>query len=129
MKGKGIAKPSQDNCEAMVNKLNREAMVNKLEKGSTVQGAKCKQESLKSNHHKRIKEQDQNKKKTPLTCFKCKKEGHHVKNCPLKKKDEDMSKFQEKKKKMAHVKCNKCSSMGHYASMCLNNKIYGKTTL
>ncbi len=119
MKGKGIAQPSQD---------NREAMVNKLEKGSTVQGAKCKQESIKSNHHKKIKEQDQNKKKTPLTCFKCKKEGHHVKNCPLKKKDEDMSKTQEKKREMAHVKCNKCSSMGHYASMCLNNKIDGKTT-
>src|SRR6266508_2541981 len=104
MKGKGIAQPSQD---------NREAMMNKLEKGSTVQGAKCKIESLKSNHHKKIKEQDQNKKKTPLTCFKCKKEGHHVKNYPLKKMDKYMSKFQEKKKKMAHVKCNKCSSMGH----------------
>ena len=50
MKGKGIAQPSQD---------NREAMMNKLEKDSIVQGAKCKQESLKSNHHKRIKEQDQ----------------------------------------------------------------------
>jgi hypothetical protein len=56
-------------------------------------------------------------KKTLITCFKCKKEGHHVRDCTLKKEEKGMSKIQEKKK-MAHVKC---SNMGHNASMCSNN--------
>jgi len=57
-------------------------------------------------------------KKTLITYYKCKKEGHHVRDCSLKKENKDMSKIQEKK--MAHVKCLKCSKMGHNASMCLN---------
>ena len=63
-------------------------------------------------------------KKTPITCFKCKKEGHHVRDCSLKKEEKGMSKIQEKKK-MAHVKC---SNMGHNASMC-SNKVDDQATL
>ncbi|KAJ1262125.1 hypothetical protein BS78_09G083500 [Paspalum vaginatum] len=112
MKGKDIAQPSQD---------NREVMVNKLVKGSTVQGTICQQESLKSKNSN-SKVQDQKKKRTHLTCSKCKKEGHHVRDCSLKKTEKDMSKGQKEKKEIAHVKCNKCSILGHYAYMCFNNK-------
>jgi hypothetical protein len=64
-------------------------------------------------------------KKTLITCFKCKKEGHHARNCPLKKEVKSMSKIQEKKKKMAHVKC--CSK-GHNASIC-STKVDDQSTL
>jgi len=63
---------------------------------------------------KAIKVQHQ-PKKTLVACFKCKKEGHHVKDCTLKKEEKSMSKIQEKKKKKAHVKS---SGMGHNAFMC-----------
>jgi hypothetical protein len=63
-------------------------------------------------------------KKTLITCFRCKKEGHHVRDCSLKKEKKGMSKIQEKKK-MAHVKC---SNMGHNASMC-SNKVDDQATL
>jgi len=66
-------------------------------------------------------------KKTLITCFRCKKEGHHVRDCSLKKENKGMSKIQEKKK-MAHVKCLKCSNMGHNASMC-SNKVDDQATL
>ena len=59
-----------------------------------------------------IKVQCQPKK--TITCFKCKKESHHVRDCALKKEEKGMSKIQEKNK-MAHVKC---SNMGHNVSMC-----------
>ena len=36
-------------------------------------------------------------KKTLITCFRCKKEGHHVRDCSLKKENKGMSKIQEKK--------------------------------
>ena len=32
-------------------------------------------------------------KKTLITCFKCKKEGHHVRDCSLKKENKGMSKI------------------------------------
>ncbi|XP_066323246.1 uncharacterized protein [Miscanthus floridulus] len=72
---------------------------------------------------KAIKVQRQSKK-TLITCFKCKKDGHHVRDCPLKKEEKGMSKIQEKKK-MAHVKF---SNMGHNASMC-SNKVDDQATL
>jgi hypothetical protein len=73
---------------------------------------------------KAIKVQHQ-PKKTHITCFKCKREGHHVRDCTLKKEEKKgMSKNQEKKK-MAHVKC---SNMGHNASMC-SNKVDDQATL
>ena len=59
--------------------------------------------------------------------FRYKKEGHHVRDCSLKKENKGMSKIQEKKK-MAHVKCLKCSNMGHNASMC-SNKVDDQATL
>ena len=62
-------------------------------------------------------------KKTLITCFKCKKKGHHVRDCSLKKEEKGMSKIQEKKK-MAHVEC---SNMGHNASMC-SNKVDDQAT-
>jgi hypothetical protein len=55
-------------------------------------------------------------KKALITCFKCKKEGHHIRDCSLKKEEKGMSKIQEKKN-MAHVKC---FNMGHKVSMCSN---------
>ena len=63
-------------------------------------------------------------KKTLITCFKCKKDGHHVRDCPLKKEEKGVSKIQEKKK-MAHAKF---SNMGHNASMC-SNKVDDQATL
>ena len=72
---------------------------------------------------KAIKVQHQSKK-TLITCFKCKKDGHHVRDCPLKKEEKGVSKIQEKKK-MAHVKF---SNMGHNASMC-SNKVDDQATL
>ncbi|XP_066392259.1 uncharacterized protein [Miscanthus floridulus] len=72
---------------------------------------------------KAIKVQCQSKK-TLITCFKCKKDGHHVIDCPLKKEEKGVSKIQEKKK-MAHVKF---SNMGHNASMC-SNKVDDQATL
>ncbi|XP_066358180.1 uncharacterized protein [Miscanthus floridulus] len=72
---------------------------------------------------KAIKVQHQSKK-TLITCFKCKKDGHHVRDCPLKKEEKGVSKIQEKKK-MAHVKF---SNMGHNASMC-SNKVEDQATL
>ena len=63
-------------------------------------------------------------KKTLITCFKCKKDDHHVRDCPLKKEEKGVSKIQEKKK-MAHVKF---SNMGHNASMC-SNKVDDQATL
>jgi hypothetical protein len=72
---------------------------------------------------KAIKVQHQ-PKKTLIACFKCKKEGHHVRDCTLKKEEKGMSKIQEKNK-MAHVKC---SNMGHNASMC-SSKANDQATL
>jgi hypothetical protein len=72
---------------------------------------------------KAIKVQHQ-PKKTLITCFKCKKEGHHVKGCTLKKEEKSMSKIQEKKK-MAHVKS---SGKGHNDFMC-SNKVDDQATL
>ncbi|XP_066344338.1 uncharacterized protein [Miscanthus floridulus] len=63
-------------------------------------------------------------KKTLITCFKCKKEGHHIRDCSLKKEEKGMNKIQEKKK-MAHVTC---SNMGHNVSMC-SNKVDDQATL
>jgi hypothetical protein len=63
-------------------------------------------------------------KKTLITCFKCKKKGHHVRDYTLKKEEKGMSKIQEKKK-MVHVKC---SNMGHNASKC-SNKVDDQATL
>ena len=54
---------------------------------------------------------------TLITCFKCKKEGHHVRNCSSNQEVKDISKDQEKKKRIPHVKCSK---MEHYTSMCFN---------
>ncbi|XP_066311268.1 uncharacterized protein [Miscanthus floridulus] len=71
---------------------------------------------------KAIKVQRQSKK-TLITCFKCKKDGHHVRDCPLKKEEKGVSKIQEKK--MAHLKF---SNMGHNASMC-SNKVDDQATL
>ena len=73
---------------------------------------------------KAIKVQHQ-PKKTLIACFKCTKEGYHVKDYALKKEEKSMSKIQEKKKKMAHVKS---SSMGHNAFMC-SNKVDDQATL
>ena len=73
---------------------------------------------------KAIKVQHQ-PKKTLIACFKCKKEGHHVKDCTLKKEDKSMNKIQEKKKKMVHVKS---SGMGYSALMC-SNKVDDQVTL
>jgi len=112
LKGKCNAQPSQDNREDK-----------KLEKGSTTPSTKSYQEVHKSNNGK-IKEQRKMMNKTPIICFKCNREGHHVRNCSLKKEEKHMSKIQEKKKK-AHVKC---SNMGHNASMC-SNKIDDQATL
>ena len=70
------------------------------------------------------KQEPQKAKKTLITCFKCKKEGHHVRNCSLEKEKKGMNKIQEKKK-TTHVKC---SSMGHNASMC-SNKVDDRATL
>jgi hypothetical protein len=81
----------------------------------------------KSNKSK-YKEQSQNEIKISLTCFNCKKKGHHVRDCSLKKEEKDMSKSQNKKKWMAHIKFFKCSNMGHYVSMC-SNKVVDKTSL
>ena len=92
MKGKCNAQPSQD---------NHEYMVKKLDKGSTDACIKPHQEVHKSNNGK-IKEQRKMMNKTPIICFKCNREGHHVRNCSLKKEENHMSKIQEKK--MAHVK-------------------------
>jgi len=64
-------------------------------------------------------------KKTLITCFKCKKEGHHVKDCTLKKEENSMSKIQEKKKKKAHVMS---ASMEHNVFTC-SNKVDDQATL
>ncbi|XP_066347603.1 uncharacterized protein [Miscanthus floridulus] len=113
MKGKCNAQPSQYNYEYMAKKLG---------KGSTDAGIKPYQESHKANNRK-IKEQRRMMNKTPITCPKCNKEGHHVKDCSLKKEEKNMSKIQEKKK--AHVKC---SNMGYNASKC-SNKVDDQATL
>jgi hypothetical protein len=80
----------------------------------------------KSNKLK-YKEQSQNMIKIPLTCFTCKNEGHHARDCSLKKEEMNMSKSKGKKKWMAHIKCFKCSNMGHCASI-YSNKV-DKTSL
>jgi hypothetical protein len=38
-------------------------------------------------------------KKTLITCFKCKKEDHHMRNCILKKEEKDMSKISKKRRR------------------------------
>ncbi|EEE62993.1 hypothetical protein OsJ_17801 [Oryza sativa Japonica Group] len=97
----GNAQPSQD---------NRESMVKKLEKGTTVACNKFYQEDIKSNN--KIKGQDQRKNKTSITCFKCKKMGHHVRDCPWKKE-----KKLNKNEDLAH-KFFKSTKEGHFASSC-----------
>ena len=97
----GNAQPSQD---------NRESMVKKLEKGSTIACTKFYQEDNKSNN--KSKGQDQRKNKTSITCFKCKKMGHHVRDCPWKKE-----KKLNKNDDLAH-KFFKSIKEGHFASSC-----------
>ena len=83
MKGKCNAQPSQD---------NHEYIVKNLEKESTDACIKPHQESHKSNSSK-IKEKRKMMNKTPIICFKCNREGHHVRNFSLKKEEKHMSKI------------------------------------
>nr|AAM74443.1 Putative nucleic acid binding protein [Oryza sativa Japonica Group] len=95
-----IAQPSQD---------NREGMVNKLEKGSTVVCTKIHQRDIKSiNAH--TKGRNQKMIKSSITCFKYKKVGHHVRDCPWKKGNK------LSKKDIPRIKCFKCTEAGHFAS-------------
>jgi hypothetical protein len=96
-----IAQPSQD---------NREGMVKKLEEGSTVACTKIHQRDSKS-INAYTKGRNQKMIKSSITCFKCKKVGHHARDCPWKKGNK-----LSKKKDIPHIKCFKCTEVGHFAS-------------
>ncbi|XP_066396305.1 uncharacterized protein [Miscanthus floridulus] len=113
---KGILKEVQSVQNAVVQPAAQTTVVPHPKGGSAAPGQNRKVP-------KAIKVQRQSKK-TLITCFKCKKDGHHVRDCPLKKEEKGVSKIQEKKK-MAHVKF---SNMGHNASMC-SNKVDDQATL
>ena len=96
------------------------------------------------------KEQDQVKNEANITCFKCKKVGHHVRSCPMKKMasrkkhhgkrpqeqsqdeerplsvinhDNDPHVEKKKKKRKGSTCCYNCRKKGHISSSCPNGNI------
>jgi hypothetical protein len=107
--------------------------------------------SNKKKSKNKKKGQDQVKNLANIICFKCKKVGHHVRSCPLKKKASSVKRQGKwpqvqsqdnerplpmikqgnapqvekvKKKRRGSTCCYICRKKGHVASSCPNGNIY-----
>ncbi|CAN6363066.1 unnamed protein product [Urochloa humidicola] len=102
LKGNDIARPSQD---------NREFMVKKLEKGSTVQSY-CNPAS-KSN---KSKPQANKKNLDHIKCFKCSKMGHYASLCSSKL--EGQQTLSKRQRSLSKRRCFGCCKRGHKIASC-----------
>ena len=60
-----------------------------------------------------------NKIKKDITCHRCGKKGHVVKDCRVNL-SKQQSNDSQKKKDLSKIKCFKCGQLGHYANKCNN---------
>jgi hypothetical protein len=100
LKGKGHVKPSQD---------NHDHMVKKLEKGSTAACAKLPQINLKASYQKIDKPKI--KKKAQIKCFECSILEHFSSKCPNKKNDQ--AKPSRRQRSLSQRRCFGCKEKGH----------------
>jgi Pyruvate/2-oxoacid:ferredoxin oxidoreductase delta subunit len=105
LKGKGHVQQSQDNCDHMVNKI---------EKGSTVTYAKLRQINLKTSYQKVDKPKI--KKKAQVKCFECSTLGHFSSECPNKKSDQ--AKHYRRQRSLSQRSCFGCKEKGHNIAIC-----------
>ena len=83
LKGKELVRPSQD---------NRDFMVKKLEKGSNIISSTLQQDQ-KSIKHKILRK----KSLGHIKCYRCLEKGHYARNCPIKPDEEEgLSRSQRK---------------------------------
>ena len=61
-----------------------------------------------------------NKQKKDITCHRCGKKGHMVKDCRVKLPSKSENDDKQNKKDMSKIKCFKCGQTGHYANKCSN---------
>ena len=103
LKGKGQVRPSQD---------NRDPVVKKLEMGSNFTSS-AHQLGQKSIKHKIPR------KKTleHIKCFKCLEKGHYAKNCQIKS-DEESQLSRNQKGLLENRMCHGCKKLGHMVHCC-----------
>jgi len=109
LKGKEQVRPSQD---------NRDPVVKKLEKGSNVT---C---SVPKSDHKGSKRKTQKKKKLDhIKCFKCSHMGHYASMCSFNQ--EGNSNQSKRQRSISQRRCFGCHEKGHKIEACMNKSRSG----
>ena len=109
LKGKEQVRPSQD---------NRDLVVKKLEKGSNVT---C---SVPKSDHKDSKRKTQEKKKLDhIKCFKCSHMGHYASMCSFNQ--EGYSNQSKRQRSISQRRCFGCHEKGHKIEACMNKSRSG----
>ena len=109
LKGKEQVRPSQD---------NRDPVVKKLEKGSNIT---C---SAPKSDHKGSKRKTQEKKKLDhIKCFKCSHMGHYASMCSFNQ--EGNSNQSKRQRSISQRRCFGCHEKGHKIEACMNKSRSG----
>jgi len=103
LKGKGQVRPSQD---------NRDPVVKKLEMGSNFTSS-AHQLGQKSIKHKIPRK----KNLEHIKCFKCLEKGHYARNCQIKS-DEEAQLSRNQKGLLENRMCHGCKKLGHMVHCC-----------
>ena len=103
LEGKEKMRPSQD---------NHDAMVKKLEKGSNITRSTLRQDQ------KSIKHKISRKKSLGhIKCYRCLEKGHYARNCQIKS-DEEAQLSRNRKKLLENRICHGCKKIGHMVHCC-----------